>query len=88
MSWIKVQTWRESEVSELLRDIGRAAGLVDGEPVEIEARDGQIHIRRVSKSPVKGSADALAAVEELIANRKGHSLAGLSIRELIDEGRK
>jgi len=88
MTWTRVHTWNESEVSELLRDIGRAAGLVDGEPVEIEAKDGQIHIRRVNKTPVKGSPEAFAAVEQLIANSKGHSLAGLSIRELIDEGRK
>lgn len=88
MTRITVHTWNEGEVSDLLRTIGHAAGLVDGEKVEIEAKDGQINIRRARKSAVKGSPEAFAALERIIANSKGRSLAGLSIRELIDDGRK
>lgn len=88
MTWTRVHTWNEREVSDLLRDVGRAAGLVDGDWVEIEAKDGQIDIRRAKKTQITGSAEALAALEEIIADSKGRSLAGLSIREMIDEGRQ
>lgn len=88
MTWTRVHTWNESEVSDLLRDIGRAAGLIDGERVEIEAKDGQIDIRRAKKADIEESAEALAALEEIISDRKGRSLAGPSVREMIDEGRQ
>jgi antitoxin (DNA-binding transcriptional repressor) of toxin-antitoxin stability system len=38
--------------------------------------------------PRRGSLDAKTAVEKLKEFRKGHSLDGLTIREMIEEGRR
>jgi antitoxin MazE len=88
MNQITVGTWGEAMASGGLQDAGRAAGLVDGERVEIEAKDGDIVIRRAKKVPVKGSPEALAAVERLIENSRGVTLGDATIRELIEEGRR
>lgn len=87
MTKVTVGTWGKSLAVRVPQDMARQAGLVDGELVEIEVKDGDILIRR-SDARAEARADALAALEEIIANRKGRSLAGLSIRDLIDEGRK
>lgn len=88
MNQITVGTWGEAMASGGLRDAGRAAGLVDGERVEIEAKDGDIVIRRARKIPVKGSPEAMAAAEALIENGRGVTLGDVTIRELIEEGRR
>lgn len=79
--------WGESMALGVLQDAGRAAGLIDGERVEIEAKDGDILIRRV-RIPLKGSPEALAAAERLIKNSRGVTLGDVTIRELIEEGRR
>ena len=66
-------------------EIARAAGLSEGEQVEIEARDGDIVIRRPS---ARANADALAAAEEIIRESREHPLDASTIRELLDEGRR
>ena len=68
-------------------DVARSAGLSDGEAVEIETVDGEIHIRR-SAANSAAQADALVAMREITAAAKGRTLGGISIRELIDEGRR
>jgi antitoxin component of MazEF toxin-antitoxin module len=88
MNQITVGTWGEAMASGVLQDAGRAAGLVDGERVEIEAKDGDIVIRRARKTPVKGSPEALAAVERLIENSRGVTLGDVTIRDLMEEGRR
>jgi antitoxin MazE len=89
MTRITVGTWGKDIASGVLQDAGRAAGLVDGEQVEIEIKDGDIVIRRQhgTVSP-EARARALAALERIIENSKGVSLADVTIRELIDEGRR
>jgi len=87
MSRITVGTWGKSLALRVPREIAQTAGLSDGEQVEIEVRDGDIVIRRTD-ARARARADALAALDEMIAESKGRSLAGLSIRELIDEGRE
>jgi antitoxin component of MazEF toxin-antitoxin module len=63
----------------------RRRGLRDGERVEVEAHDGDIMIRR---SAEHAGADAQAAAEEIISESCRHSLSDVTIRELIDEGRR
>ncbi|MGR4862572.1 hypothetical protein [Caulobacter sp. LARHSG274] len=87
MTRIAVGTWGEGLASGVLQDAGRAAGLVDGEQVEIEIKDGDIVIRR-SDAQTKARTRALAAVERILANRQGKTRAGITLRELIDEGRR
>ena len=89
MSRVTVGKWGKSLAIRVPLDVARATGLGDGEAVEIEAVDGDIHIRRdVGKAEAEVRRKALAAVEEIIAASKGVTLGGISIRKLIDEGRR
>ena len=87
MSQVIVGKWGKSLAVRVPIDVAAAAGLIDGEAVEIEAVDGNIVIRRdASKAEARRRAEA--AVAEILELGKGMSLGGLSIRELIDEGRR
>ena len=66
-------------------EVAKSAGLVDGERVEIETRDGDILIRRPA---AHARADAQAAAEEIIGDQGSHRLDIVTIRELIEEGRR
>lgn len=87
MSQVIVGKWGKSLAVRVPLDVAAAAGLTDGEVVEIEAVDGIIVIRR-DEAKAEARRDAERAAEEIIEMAKGHSLGGLSIRELIDEGRR
>ncbi|KUO54839.1 MAG: hypothetical protein APF82_10295 [Sphingomonadales bacterium BRH_c42] len=87
MSRVIVGRWGKSLAVRVPLDIARASGLTDGEPVEVEAVDGDIHIRR-SAAREMARRDAQAAVAEIMASRAGKRLDGLSIRELREEGRR
>ena len=68
-------------------EIARASGLSDGERVEIETRDGDIVIRRPAARALRRS-QAEAAAAEIVGESKGHRLGEVSIRELLEEGRR
>jgi len=68
-------------------EVAEQSGLKEGERVEIETRDGDIVIRR-SKVSDEARQKAMRAVEDIIARSKGVTLGGISIKELINEGRK
>jgi antitoxin component of MazEF toxin-antitoxin module len=68
-------------------EVARAAGLTDGEKVEVETQDGDIVVRR-REARVRARQDALAAAEEIIAESRRHSLGDVSIRELLEDGRR
>ena len=87
MSQVRVGKWGKSLAIRVPLDLARTSGLSDGEAVEIETLDGDILIRRRA-AKAEARRDAEAAAIELIANAKGHSLGGLSIRELREEGRR
>ena len=87
MSQVIVGKWGKSLAVRVPIDVAAAAGLIDGEAVEIEAVDGNIVIRR-DPSKAEARRRAEAAVAEILELGKGMSLGGLSIRELIDEGRR
>lgn len=87
MSQVIVGKWGKSLAVRVPIDVAAAAGLTDGEAVEIEAVDGEIVIRRdTAKAEARRKAEA--AMAEILADGIGRSLGGLSIRELIDEGRR
>lgn len=87
MTKITVGKWGKSLAVRVPVDVAAAAGLNDGEAVEIEAVDGTIVIRRdLAKAEARRKAEA--AMAEILADGVGRSLGGISIRELIDEGRR
>jgi antitoxin component of MazEF toxin-antitoxin module len=87
MSQVIVGKWGKSLAVRVPIDVAAAAGLTDGEAVEIEAIDGTIVIRR-DEAKAEARRKAEAAMAEILELSKGMTLGGLSIRELIDEGRR
>jgi antitoxin component of MazEF toxin-antitoxin module len=87
MSQVIVGKWGKSLAVRVPLDVAAAAGLTDGEAVEIEAVDGTIVIRR-DAAKAEARLKAQQAVDEILADAVGRSLGGISIRELIDEGRR
>jgi antitoxin MazE len=87
MSRVTVGTWGKSLAVRVPLEVARAAGLISGEQVEVEAKDGDIVIRR-SDAQAQARANALAALDRIIENSKGVPLGDVTIRELIDEGRR
>ncbi len=70
----------KNKLSELLDEVEHGGEVVitrRGKPVARLVAPGQSFDREAAK----------AAAERIIANRKGHSLGGLKIKDLIDEGR-
>lgn len=85
MSRAKVGRWGKNLAIRVPFEIARAAGLSDGERVEIKTQDGDIVIHRPDAHARRG---AKAAAEEIIRERRKHSLGTVTIRDLIDEGRR
>lgn len=87
MSQATVGRWGKNLAVRVPVDVARALGLSDGEQVEIEAHDGDIVIRRPdARARTRRIAETAAA--EIMAESKHHSLGGISIRDLLDEGRR
>lgn len=87
MTHVIVGKWGKNLAIRVPLEIAREAGLSDGEDVEIEAVDGDILIRR-SAARTRGLEQAKAAAAEIIADSKGRSLSGVSIRDLREDGRR
>ena len=85
MSQVTVGRWGKNLAIRVPFEIAKAARLSEGEQVEIETHAGDIVIRRPA---AHARADAQAAAEEIIGERSSHSLGKVTIRELIDEGRR
>jgi len=84
---VVVGKWGKNLAIRVPFEVVRGSGLSLGEHVEIEAQDGDIIIRR-SAAHARARGDAEAAAAEIIAESKRHSLGGVTIRELLDEGRR
>jgi antitoxin MazE len=84
---ITVGTWGKSLAVRVPQEIARATGLVEGEQVDIEIHDGDIVLRR-SSAQADARHRAQAALERMVELSNAVSLEGLSIRDLIDEGRR
>ncbi|PHY19345.1 AbrB/MazE/SpoVT family DNA-binding domain-containing protein [Caulobacter sp. BP25] len=87
MTSITVGTWGKSLAVRVPQEIARATGLMEGEQVDIEIQDGDIVLRR-SSAQADARQRAQAAVARMLELSKMVSLEGLSLRELIDEGRR
>lgn len=87
MSQSVVGKWGKNLAIRVPMEVARAAGLTDGEKVEVETQDGDIVVRR-REARVRARQDAEAAADEIIAESRRHSLGGVSIRELLEDGRR
>jgi antitoxin component of MazEF toxin-antitoxin module len=87
MSQATVGKWGDSLAIRVPLDIARASGLSEGERVDIETLDGDILIRRPA-ARTRGRSEAEAAAAEIIGESKRFSLGAISIRDLIEEGRR
>jgi antitoxin MazE len=87
VSQVTVGRWGKNLAIRVPFEIARASGLSDGEQVEIEALDGDILIRRPAARALRRS-EAEAAATEIISESKHYSLGGVSVRELLEEGRR
>jgi antitoxin MazE len=85
MAEVTIGRWGKNLAVRVPSEIAKAIALSMGERVEIEARDGDIVIRRPA---ARARADAEAAAEEIIDESRNHSLGTVTIRELLDEGRR
>ena len=87
MSRSVVGKWGKNLAIRVPMEVARAVGLTDGEKVEFEMQAGDIVVRR-HEARIRSRQDAAAAAEEIIAESRRHSLGGVSIRELLEEGRR
>ena len=87
MSHSVVGEWGKNLAIRVPMEIARATGLTDGEKVEVETQDGDIVVRR-REVRVRARQDAEVAAEGIIAESRRHSLGGVSIRKLLEDGRR
>ncbi len=85
MSRVTVGKWGKNLAIRVPFEIAAASGLSEGEEVEMETKDGDLVIHRRA---AHARADAEKAALELRNARGSYSLGGISIRDLIDEGRR
>jgi antitoxin MazE len=87
MPAVIVGRWGKNLAIRVPSEVARIAGLRDGEEVEVEIQDRDILIhRRAAHARARDEAEAAAG--EITAESGYYSLGTLSIRELLDEGRR
>jgi antitoxin component of MazEF toxin-antitoxin module len=87
MTSVIVGKWGRNLAIRVPAALAETVGLSDGEAVEIEAVHGDLMIRRsAAQAEVRRRAEAAAA--EMEAESQHYRLNGMSIRELLDEGRR
>lgn len=82
-----VGKWGNNLAIRVPLEIARTTGLADGEQVEIEVQDGNLMIRR-PEAHARARADAAASATEIVAESDRYTLGEVSIRELLEEGRR
>jgi antitoxin component of MazEF toxin-antitoxin module len=82
---IKIGRWGSSLAVRIPADVAEAAGLFEGELLEVEARGGDLLMHRADDAR---RADAIEAATDLLRLAKGRTLGGVGIRDLIDDGRR
>lgn len=87
MSQVIVGIWGKSLAIRIPLDVAREAGLQEGEIVEIATRDGDLVIHRPEARALQ-QREAENAAREIIAESKRHVLGDISIRDLLDDGRR
>jgi antitoxin MazE len=83
MSRVTIGRWGKNLALRVPSRVAQAAGLSEGEQVELEARDADIVIRRPH-----ARADAQTAAEEIIRESRRHRLGNAAIRRLTEDGRR
>lgn len=86
MSHSLVGKWGKNLAIRVPMEVARAAGLAEGEKVEVETQGGDIVLRRL-EARIRSRQDAEAA-GVIIAESRHHSLGDVSIEELLEEGRR
>lgn len=87
MSRVLVGTWGKSLAVRVPAEVARALNLREGEAVEIVDHNGDILLRR-TEAKEDAQKIARAAADAIIADQGKFSLKGISIRELLEEGRR
>jgi antitoxin component of MazEF toxin-antitoxin module len=87
MPRVIVGKWGNNLAIRVPLEVARTTGLVDGEQVEIEVQDGDLMIRR-PQARARARNDAEAAAAEIIAESDRYGLGEVSIRALLEEGRR
>ena len=87
MSHSVIGKWGKNLAIRVPMEIARAAGLTDGEKVEVETQDGDIVVRR-REAGARARQDAEVAAKEIIAESRRRPLGDISIRKLLDDGRR
>ncbi|HXA24782.1 MAG TPA: AbrB/MazE/SpoVT family DNA-binding domain-containing protein [Acetobacteraceae bacterium] len=87
MSQAIVGRWGKNLAIRIPLSVVKATGLNDGERVEIEVQDGDLVIRR-PEARARVRSDAEAAAAEIMAESKRYTLGDITIRELLEEGRR
>ncbi len=87
MTKVTVGRWGKSLALRVPLDVVQASGLADGEQVEIDLIDGDIVIRRAD-AKTEARVRALEALDRLFENSKDVTLGDVTLRELIEEGRR
>jgi antitoxin component of MazEF toxin-antitoxin module len=85
MSRVTVGKWGKNLAIRVPFELAETSGLSEGEEVEIESKDGDLVIHRPT---VRARADALKAAAEIRKHAKGRSLGGVSIKNLLNDGRR
>lgn len=85
MPRVVVGKWGKNLAIRVPQEIAAQLGLSEGEPVEIAAEAGEIVISR-QHARDEALRDARAAAAEIVAAAATHTLGGISIRELRDDG--
>ncbi len=84
MSDSVVRKWGKILAIRIPMEVSRAAGLTEGEKVEVATQAGDIVGHR-QEARIRSRQDAEAAAEEIIAESRRHSLGGVSIRGLVED---
>jgi antitoxin component of MazEF toxin-antitoxin module len=87
MSQAIIGRWGKNLAVRVPLSVAKAAGLSEGEKVDVEAVAGDIVIRRASL-PAEARRQAEEAAAEIRAESTRYRLGGLSIRDLLSEGRR
>src|SRR5579864_6337722 len=87
MSQVIIGRWGKNLAVRVPSAVADAAGLSEGEKVDVELLGGDIIIRRPSADTQRRQL-AEEAAAEIRAESENHTLGGLTIRDLRREGRR
>jgi antitoxin MazE len=87
MATVTVGKWGKNLAVRVPAALAETVGLKDGETVEIEAAQGDLLIRRsAAQADARHRAEVAAA--EMEAESRNYRLGDVTIRDLLEEGRR